>query len=115
LSLYFLTGNLATSMRSIPWQPLSICKKKSQNHKSKNPFFNCINYFTKKKKNNFFFTNQAEIGSRSNEKRSSRSIQVNSSTNKSRAYKNNEHCANSKTNYSHNQVNTRWNHCEKLG
>jgi hypothetical protein len=61
LSLYFLTGNLATSMRSIPWQPLSICKKKSQNHKSKNPFFNCINYFTKKKKTNFFLPTKLRL------------------------------------------------------
>lgn len=62
-----------------------------------------------------FFTYQAEIGSRSNEKGSSSiGIHVNSCTNESRAYENNEHCTNSKTNHSHHQVNPSRNHCEKL-
>lgn len=69
-------------------------------------------YFTKK--STIFFTYQTEIGSRSNEKGSPRSIQVNPSTNEPSANKNNEHCANSKTNHSHYQVNPSRNHCEKM-
>lgn len=59
-------------------------------------------------------TYHGEIGSGSNEKGSSRSIHVNSSTNESCANENNKHCANSKTNHSHDQVNPRRNHCRKF-